>query len=114
MVNVSVFYMLDLTLLQLKVLWEIKKKPKCGYELMCLSKKRITQGTIYPLLQSMEKMQLVQQRAKKGRCGKKPCRCKKYYEITKLGEKALEVSCKNLCKIYKEIFKTYVCRRCKK
>jgi DNA-binding PadR family transcriptional regulator len=105
--------MSDLTLLQLRVLWEISRKPRCGYDLMNLDKnKKITQGTMYPLLKNLEKIGLVNK--EKGICGKEPCRCKKYYEITKKGKKVLKESCKKLCGIYEDIFKEYVCKRCKK
>ena len=80
---VSVFYMLDLTLLQLKVLWEISKKPRCGYELMKLGKRKITQGTMYPLLQMLEKPGLI--------VGMHSgARRKRYYRITAEGEKILK------------------------
>ena len=103
---VSVFYMLDLTLLQLRVLWAISKKPRCGYELMKLSKKRITQGTMYPLLQSLEKPGII--------VGTHSgARRKKYYRITTEGEKVLKQECRKMCAVYKEIFKEYVCSRCK-
>jgi DNA-binding PadR family transcriptional regulator len=104
---VSVFYMLDLTLLQLKVLWEISKKPRCGYELMGLGKKRITQGTMYPLLQMLEKPGLIVG----AHIG---ARRKKHYRITAEGEKVLNHECRKLCAVYKEIFKEYVCARCNK
>lgn len=104
---VSVFYMLDLTLLQLKVLWEISKKHRCGYELMGLGKKRITQGTMYPLLQSLEKPGLIVG-AHNG------ARRKKSYRITSEGEKILKQECRKLCAVYREIFKEYICTRCKK
>ena len=99
--------MLDLTLLQLRVLWEISKKPRCGYELMKLSKKRITQGTMYPLLQSMEKPGIIVG-AHNG------ARKKKYYRITAEGEKVLKQECRKLCAVYKEIFREFVCARCNK
>jgi DNA-binding PadR family transcriptional regulator len=98
--------MLDLTLLQLRVLWAISKKPRCGYELMSLGKKRITQGTMYPLLQSLEKPGVI--------VGTHSgARRKKYYRITSEGEKVLKQECRKLCAVYKEIFKEYVCSRCK-
>ncbi|MDD5181694.1 MAG: PadR family transcriptional regulator [Candidatus Nanoarchaeia archaeon] len=99
--------MLDLTLLQLRVLWEISKKSRCGYELMKLGKKKITQGTMYPLLQSLEKPGVI--------VGMHSgTRQKKYYRITAEGEKVLKNSCKKLCEVYKDIFREYVCSRCKK
>ena len=110
MADVSFFYMLDLTLLQLKVLWMINKKDSCGYEIMkSLSKghKKITQGTMYPLLQSMEKSGWIKAK-------NEGSRGKKYYSVTAKGKKVLKSACKELCGTYHDIFKKFVCGVCKK
>lgn len=92
---------MDLTLLQLKVLWLISKKPLHGYELM--EKLKLKQGTIYPLFHSLEKNKLI----KPSRIGKK-----KEYQITISGKKLLKYVCIDFCKIYNDIFKEYVCIKC--
>ena len=100
--------MLDLTLLQLKVLWLINKKDSCGYELMGTSgrgKKRITQGTMYPLLQSLEKEGWIRSKTS----GK---RGKKCYSITTAGRGVLQKACREFCNMYTEIFKEFVCEVC--
>jgi DNA-binding PadR family transcriptional regulator len=100
--------MLDLTLLQLKVLWLINKKDSCGYEMMCTlgrGKKKITQGTMYPLLQSLEREGWIESKTS----GK---RGKKYYSTTPAGKKVLQNACKEFCKIYNDIFKEFVCEVC--
>jgi DNA-binding PadR family transcriptional regulator len=100
--------MLDLTLLQLKVLWLINKKDSCGYELMSSlgrGKKKITQGTMYPLLQSLEKEKWIEPETS----GK---RGKKCYSITPTGKKILQKACKEFCSIYNDIFKEFVCEVC--
>lgn len=99
--------MLDLTLLQLKVLWEISKKDSCGYDILKSLNEKITHGTLYPLLQSLEKADLIQSK-------KAGIRGKKDYKITTKGKKELQKSCVNFCKIYNESFKEFVCEVCKK
>jgi DNA-binding PadR family transcriptional regulator len=92
---------MDLTLLQLKVLWLISKKPLHGYELM--EKMKLKQGTIYPMFHSLEKNNLI-----------KPSKIKnkKLYNITPKGNKTLKNVCIEFCSIYHEIFKEYVCTKC--
>jgi DNA-binding PadR family transcriptional regulator len=92
---------MDLTLLQLKVLWLISKKPLHGYELM--EKLKLKQGTVYPLFQSLEKNGLIKPSKVKN---------KKQYQITNRGSKMLKNTCIEFCKIYNEIFKEYVCKKC--
>jgi len=102
--------MSKLTLLQLRALWAISKKPRHGYELMkelAIGKKKMTQGTIYPLLRSLEKEGLI-------KVGKKEKREKQVYTLTKKGERILKESCEYLCDVYKDIFKKYVCGVCGK
>ena len=105
--------MVRLTCLQLKTLWEINKKPRCGYELMKkVNGQKVTQGTMYPLLQKLERIGAIKRA--EGDCGKEPCKCKKNYQITKKGKEMLRENTKELCKTYEEIFQSCVCSRCKK
>lgn len=104
----SIFYMSKLTLLQLYALWLIDKKPRHGYELMNDLKpkeKKVTQGTIYPLLRSLESDGLIRSK-KEGKRGKK------MYTVTKKGKNVLKRSCEYLCDVYKDIFKKYICGAC--
>jgi DNA-binding PadR family transcriptional regulator len=101
--------MLNITLLQLKVLWLINTKPSCGYEIMAKLRKGgrgITQGTMYPLLQSLQKPRLIVSE-------KAGIRSKKTYKLTKKGKAVLQKTCKEFCNIYDEIFKKYTCKTCK-
>ena len=93
--------MIDLTLLQLKALWLISKKPMHGYELM--DKLEIKQGTIYPLLKSLENNAVI--RSKKDEN-------KKVYILTSKGKKFLKSSCVEFCNLYNDIFKEFVCKNC--
>ncbi len=93
--------MRELTLLQLKVLWLISKKKYHGYELM--ERLKVSQGTIYPLLRSLEKNRLIRSLKKD---------LKKEYQITKKGGNLLKKSCEEFCEIYEDIFREYVCKKC--
>ncbi len=93
--------MINLTMLQLKVLWIISKKSCHGYELM--DKIKTNQGTIYPLLNSLEKNGLIDS-LKLER--------KKEYEITDKGKKILKKACIDFCEVYNDIFEKYVCGKC--
>ncbi len=93
--------MINLTMLQLKALWSISKKPCHGYELM--TKLKSNQGTIYPLLNKLEKEKLIELTEEKK---------KKEYKITSKGKKLLKKSCVEFCEIYSDIFEKYICRKC--
>lgn len=98
---VEILHMINLTMLQLKALWIISKKSCHGYELM--EKLKTNQGTIYPLLNSLEKEGLVNS-VSKGR--------KREYNITNEGKKTLKKSCIEFCEIYNDIFEKYICGKC--
>jgi DNA-binding PadR family transcriptional regulator len=102
--------MLDLTLLQLKVLWTIHNKDSCGYELMKKlsgKKKKLTQGTLYPLLQSLEKAGMIAPSAS-------GVRGKKYYSMTSKGKRTLDLCCREFCNLYHDIFREFVCEECRR
>ncbi len=99
---VEILHMINLTMLQLKALWIISKKPSCGYYLM--DKLKINQGTIYPMLNSLEKNKLIES-SKKQR--------KNEYKLTKKGKNELKKSCIEFCQIYNDIFEKYVCNKCR-
>ena len=101
--------MLDFTLLQLKVLWLINKDKYCGYGIMkklSSKNKKLTQGTLYPLLKKFENSNFLTMK-------KEGDRGKKYYALTQKGRKILDYSCERFCKFYREIFKEYVCESCR-
>lgn len=81
------------------VLSIISRGETYGYEILVILKKYgfkdIYEGTLYPLLTRMEKKNIISCRMEKSPLGPK----RKYYSITKTGEKYYE----DFKKVYKEI-----------
>ncbi|MBI4896525.1 MAG: PadR family transcriptional regulator [Candidatus Aenigmarchaeota archaeon] len=100
---------IELGMLQMQILWLLKRKPTHGYELMkeleLRKNKKITQGTLYPTLQKLEKGGFVQ-REKDGQ--------RIVYQITNSGEKILHDSCLEFCKTFFGIYQDFVCTKCVK
>lgn len=97
---------IELGLLQMQVLW-LLKKPTHGYELMKnlneLKRTKITQGTLYPTLQRLEELKLIASRAS-GR--------KRVYKLTGRGRSTMKNNCLEFCKTFQGIFEDFVCGRC--
>jgi DNA-binding PadR family transcriptional regulator len=91
----------------MQVLWMLKK-PLHGYGLMkslnTLKRTKITQGTLYPTLQRLEELKLIESRTK-GR--------KKIYHLTKKGKSTMKNSCLEFCRTFHGIFEDYVCGKCR-
>ena len=100
----------DYSILELQVLWLLRKEGH-GYELLKeLGKRRgkeLTAGTLYPMLKKFEKNKLIGV-AKKGERGKK------VYKLTAKGKKELNGACKEFVSLFSEVFNSFVCKKCGK
>lgn len=98
---------IDLGLLQMQIIWLLNRKPKHGYLLMKelneLKKTRITQGTLYPALQKLQKMKLISSK-KQGRTI--------IYHVTNKGKKVMKESCGDFCRTFSGIIQDFVCKKC--
>lgn len=98
---------IEIGLLQMQILWILNHKPTHGYELMKqlseLKRMNITQGTLYPTLQSLEKKKLIS--------GKEDER-KIVYTITEKGLDTLNNACNDFARTFFGVFKDYVCHKC--
>lgn len=100
----------DLSILDLQVLWAISRKPVHGYALLRIlgekRGKRLTAGTLYPILAKLKRLKHVKAKAAKGKRGKTE------YEITHAGKKAMNEGCREFCAVFGDIFNMFVCRTC--
>ena len=98
---------IDLGMLQMQILWVLERKPSHGYELMkelsLLKKMSITQGTLYPTLQKLEKLGLI-----KGRDDDR----KIVYSITGKGRATMTSACSEFTRTFFGIFHDFVCEKC--
>lgn len=98
---------IELGLLQMQILWILKRESTHGYEIMKrlseLKNVRITQGTLYPTLQRLEELKYIQ-RHEDGR--------KIVYTLTAKGVKALDDGCASFTRTFFGIFHDYVCGKC--
>lgn len=98
---------IELGLLQMQVLW-LLKKPSHGYELMkslnAIKRTKITQGTLYPTLQRLEELKLIKSETK-GR--------KRVYHLTNDGKATMKNNCQEFCKTFQGIFEDFICGKCK-
>jgi DNA-binding PadR family transcriptional regulator len=98
---------IDLGLLQMQILWILSKKHMHGYLLMKeldeLKKTKITQSTLYPALQKLEKMKLIKSKKKERTI---------VYHVTERGKKAMNNACKDFCRTFSGIIKDFVCGKC--
>lgn len=98
---------IEVGLLQMQILWILKKKPTHGYELMKslneLKKTTIGQGTLYPTLQKLEKLELIKGREDERRI---------VYDITSKGKETLDQACNDFTKTFFGIFHDFVCQKC--
>jgi len=92
----------------MQILWLLSRSSNYGYELMKkLSKiknKKITQGTIYPTLNKLEKRGVIQSKFLGN---------KKIYELTKKGKIVSKQICLEFTNTFEGIFKDFVCSKCK-
>jgi DNA-binding MarR family transcriptional regulator len=101
------FSEIDVGLLQMQILWILSHKTTHGYDLMKIlnniKKTKITQGTLYPALGSMEGRGLIK--------GKNENR-KIIYEITPNGRKVMNDTCMDFSRTFFGIFQSFVCQKC--
>ena len=99
---------LDLSILETRLLWAISRKPLHGYALLKelgSGRTRITNGSLYPILQKFLKKKLISVK-------KTGAREKKTYSITASGKKALNAACEELCATFESIYSSFVCKTC--
>ncbi|MBI4163207.1 MAG: PadR family transcriptional regulator [Candidatus Aenigmarchaeota archaeon] len=97
----------ELGMLQMQVLWFISHKPQHGYELMKtlndIKKTKVGQGTLYPVLQKMEKQKLIKGVVDDTRV---------VYHITSEGKSVMEEGCADFSRTFFGIFQDFVCKQC--
>jgi PadR family transcriptional regulator, regulatory protein PadR len=98
---------IEMGMLQMQVLWLLDKQATHGYELMkrlnAIKRTKVTQGTLYPVLQKLVLLKLIKS-SEKDR--------KKIYSLTAKGEKTMKHACEDFVKIYEGIVRDFVCRGC--
>ncbi|MEM7819257.1 MAG: PadR family transcriptional regulator [Candidatus Aenigmatarchaeota archaeon] len=98
---------IEIGILQMQILWLLNKKPIHGYELMKrlneIKTTKITQGTLYPTLQKLEKLKLIKSRKNE--------RVIIYY-VTSKGKKIMKETCDDFCRTFLGIIKDFVCLKC--
>jgi DNA-binding MarR family transcriptional regulator len=98
---------IELGLLQMQILWILKRKSSHGYEMMKmlseLKNTRITQGTLYPTMKRLEELSYVSRKEEDR---------KVVYTITKEGKKTLDNACSSFTRTFFGIFHDYVCGKC--
>ena len=98
---------IELGLLQMQILW-LLKRPSHGYALMKalneLKQTKITQGTLYPALQRLEELKLVARK----RAGRRHV-----WHLTEKGKKTMKRACAEFCATFHGIFRDFMCGRCK-
>ena len=101
------FREIELGLLQMQVLWLLSRKSTHGYELMkllnAIKKTKITQGTLYPTLQALEKRDLIKRHDEDR---------KSTYSITLKGRKVMNETCMDFSRTFFGIFQNFVCEKC--
>ena len=98
---------IELGLLQMQLLWLISKKDIHGYELMkeleIIKGKKITQGTLYPTLQKLEKHGYIKGHTEDNRVT---------YKITQTGKAIMNETSTDFIKTFFGIFHDFACKRC--
>jgi DNA-binding PadR family transcriptional regulator len=95
----------------MQILWLLGKEPRHGYallkELSQIKRARLTQGTLYPALASLERAKLIKAR-------KAGVRGRKVYCVTPRGRAALNDACAEFVAIFQGIFGDFYCSKCGK
>lgn len=99
----------DLGMLQMQVLWLLEREPDHGYSLMKklndLKSTKIEQGTLYPLLQKLEKNGYIE-------VSDVGARGRKIYKITSSGKVVMKRNCEDFVFTFSDIFQDYKCKKC--
>jgi DNA-binding MarR family transcriptional regulator len=98
---------IELGLLQMQVLWVLNRKPSHGYNIMkqmqSLKSTRVTQGTLYPTLQRLVDLGLIE---------KEEGARKIIYHITEKGKRVMNDACTDFTRTFFGIFHDFVCEKC--
>ena len=101
------FSEIELGLLQMQILWLLSRKSTHGYDIMKMlgeiKKTKVTQGTLYPTLQSLEKRALIKRHDEDR---------KSVYSITLKGRKVMNETCLDFSRTFFGIFQNFVCEKC--
>ncbi|MBI2583833.1 MAG: PadR family transcriptional regulator [Candidatus Aenigmarchaeota archaeon] len=97
--------------LQMQILWSLSRKSMHGYDLMkalsAIKGTQVTQGTMYPALQRLVQLRLVERHTES--TGE---RKRHTYTLTEKGLKTMNDSCLEFVKTFYGIFHDFACQRC--
>ncbi len=100
----------NFSVLELRALWAINREPKHAYALLKglnqNRERKLTNGTLYPVLKKLAGFGLIKAEKKRGKREKKTLRA------TTKGKKALAREAEEFCATYNEIFRSTVCPKC--
>lgn len=98
---------IELGLLQMQILWLLSRKSAHGYELMktltVLRGARMTQGTLYPTMQRLEELELIEPEKQERKI---------IYHVTDKGRRIMNETCLTFVKTFYGIFHDFACERC--
>src|SRR3989338_3124157 len=98
---------IDLVMLQMQILWLLSRKNSHGYELMkdlsVIKRSKVTQGTLYPAMQKLEALKLVEGKESDNKI---------VYTLTQKGRKTMNDSCVEFTRTFFGVFQDFVCEKC--
>jgi len=98
---------IDLGMLQMQILWLLSRKNSHGYELMkdlsVIKRSKVTQGTLYPAMQKLEALKLVEGKESDNKI---------VYTLTQKGRKTMNDSCVEFTRTFFGVFQDFVCEKC--
>jgi len=98
---------IELGLLQMQILWVLNRGSTHGYDMMkqmqVLKSTKVTQGTLYPTLQRLVDLGLIQ---------KEDADRRVIYHITDKGKKVMNDACTDFTRTFFGIFHDFVCGKC--
>lgn len=98
---------IELGLLQMQIMWLLSRKSTHGYDLMktltVLRGAPMTQGTLYPTMQRLEQLGLVEKERQDRKI---------IYHVTEKGKRIMNETCLAFVKTFYGIFHDYACERC--
>ena len=98
---------IELGLLQMQILWVLNRQPTHGYDIMkqmqVLKSTKVTQGTLYPTLQRLVDLGLIERHDEER---------KAVYHITEKGKKVMNDACTDFTRTFFGIFHDFVCEKC--
>jgi len=99
---------IELGLLQMQILWVLNRNPTHGYDIMkqmqVLKSTKVTQGTLYPTLQRLVDLDLIEKEEEADR--------KIIYHITEKGKRVMNDACTDFTRTFFGIFHDFVCEKC--